>query len=154
MLSLDSAAPLPSYTSSSAFVPEADPAADTSHISQHPNSSTAVPPASGKRMQTEYKPPPQPVKVGIKNIAWTKDVTSEVRATIGEVMGSAADGVTTLPSFYAMRGGQREIVPFAYFIAPSIGWARWFSVTWNQMVASTIWRDSSAFYEIMQDTDG
>ncbi len=157
MLSLDSTAPSPSYTSSSAFVLDADPVADTSHISQHPNSSTAVPPASGKRMRTEYNPQPQPVKVGIRNIAWSKDVTSEVRATISEVMGSVADGVTMLPSFYAMHGVQREIVPFAYFIAPSIGWARWFCAMWNQMVTSTIWRDSSAFYEIMQgveDMDG
>ncbi len=56
-----------------------------------------------------------------------------------------------------MHGVQREIVPFAYFIAPSIGWARWFGAMWNQMVTSTIWRDSSAFYEIIQgveDMDG
>ncbi len=84
-------------------------------------------------------------------------MTAEVRATISEVMGSAADGVTTLPSFYAMRSVRREIAPFAYFIARSIGWARWFCAMWNQMIAGTIWRDSSAFYEIMQgveDMDG
>ncbi len=149
ILSLDSAAatPSPSYMSSRAFETDPNSVAGPSHILDHPNPSTAHPPA--KRMRTGYNPPLRPVKVGIKNIAWTDNVTAEMCATISEMMGSAADGVTTLPSFYAIREGGRNVIPFAYFIAPSIDWARWFCTAWNQTVVDTIWRDSSAFYEIL-----
>ncbi len=134
----------------------ADHTADPLPVSVHANPSMAPPPA--KRRRTEYNPPSRPVKVRIKNIAWTDDVTAEVRTIISEVIGPAADGVTTLPSFYATRGGDGNLVtvPFAYFIAPSIDWARWFCGSWNRALVSTEWRDSSAFYEIMQeegDTD-
>ncbi len=149
ILSLDSAAatPSPSYMSSRASETDPSPVAGPSHILDHPNSSTALPPA--KRMRTSYNPPPRPVKVGIKNITWTDDVTAEMCAIISEVMGSAADGVTMLPSFYAIQEGGRNGIPFAYFIAPSINWARWFCTVWNRTVISTVWWDSEAFYEIL-----
>ncbi|PBK58730.1 hypothetical protein ARMSODRAFT_102808 [Armillaria solidipes] len=155
--------PSTSDTSNGAFVLKAsqrtgkrpaDHTTDLIPVSVHANPPTAPPPA--KRRRTEYNPPPRPVKVCIKNIAWTDDATSEVRTTISEVLGPAADGVTTLPSFYAMRGGDGNLVPFAYFIAPSVDWARWFCGSWNRAVVSTEWRDSSALYEIVQeekDTD-
>ncbi|SJL18258.1 uncharacterized protein ARMOST_21843 [Armillaria ostoyae] len=146
----------PTVNRGAAISPDTIPStSDTSNdlipVSVHANPPTAPPPA--KRRRTEYNPPPRPVKVCIKNIAWTDDATSEVRTTISEVLGPAADGVTTLPSFYAMRGGDGNLVPFAYFIAPSIDWARWFCRTWNRAVISTEWRDSSAFYEIVQEEE-
>ncbi|PBK80332.1 hypothetical protein ARMGADRAFT_80187 [Armillaria gallica] len=149
MLSLASTAVTSSasYMSSRAFEADPNPVAGPSCISDHSNPSTALPPA--KRTQTGYNPPPQPVKVGIKNIAWTDDVTAEMRTTINEVMGSAADGVTTLASFYAICEGDGNVIPFAYFIAPSTDWAQWFCTTWNRTVVNTIWRDSSAFYKIL-----
>ncbi len=149
ILSLDGAVatPSPSYMSSGAFETDLNSVAGPSHISDHPNPSTAHPPA--KRMRTSYNPPPWPVKVGIKNIAWTNDVIAEMYATISKVMGSTADGVTTLPSFYAICEGDGNVIPFAYFIAPSIDWAQWFCTTWNQTVIGTVWQDSSAFYEIL-----
>ncbi len=145
--------PSASYTSNGVSALEAyqrmgnGPADHTADPPPHPKPSTALRPA--KRLLTEYNPPPRLVTVGIKNIAWTDDVTAEVRATISEVMGPAADGVTTLPSFCAIRGGEGNDAPFVYFTAPSIDWARWFCATWNRTVASTVWEKSSAYYEIL-----
>ncbi len=98
-------------------------------FSMHANPPMAPPPVKCRR--TEYNPLPQPVKVCIKNIAWTDDTTAKVQITISEVMGPAAGKVTTLPSFYVTHGGDGNLVPSAYFIVSSIDWARWFCGSWN-----------------------
>ncbi|KAK0442013.1 uncharacterized protein EV420DRAFT_1579068 [Desarmillaria tabescens] len=136
-----------SYTSNGTFAVEVIQNESTD-ISEHPKPSVILPPA--EHIRTGYNSPsPRQVKVGIKDIAWTKDVTAEVRATISEVMGSAANEVTMLPSFYAVREDGGNTFPPAYFITPSIHWARWFCAAWNRMVANILWRDSSAFYEMV-----